>query len=437
MVNASGGTCGWLRIAVETRNPKQNPIDRNQDPNRSRTPPINKLCPSAGELLASNQDGATGSNCIMAHLPITPESEPLERFAVEVNSELSPATMIRRSREVNVLLRMGMLSALEMELDSTLNLLCDMAAEIVSFSRAAVYFWAENGEGMHLRAMRNLPLSGKETFARASVLNYCAAKLGRPLLLGRRSQSQADALLRAMGAARVLVLPLFVHNRVVGAMQLFGEREDSFSQEDVQLLWILSLVSESMLARDYSNESLLRTAFTDFLTGLKTRGYFEQQLDLELARAGRRDTTVALLMIDIDHFKRLNDTHGHPAGDIVLRDFAAILTGDLRQIDLAARYGGEEFILLLPETSKDGAMLVAQRLRHAVDDSKFTISSGVGGTVPEHLTISIGIAIFPDDAIRKSDLLEAADSALYEAKARGRNSVVYFSEANSHKEEAS
>ena len=370
----------------------------------------------------------------MAHLPVSPESEPFERFVVDVYSELSPATMIRRSREVNVLLRMAMLSALEMELDSTLNLLCDMAAEIVSYSRAAVYFWAENGEGMHLRAMRNVPLSGNETFARASMLNYSAAKVGRPLLLGRRTQPQVDALLRSMGAARVLVLPLFVHNRVVGAMQLFGDCDDCFSHEDVQLLWILSLISESMLARDYSNESLLRTAFTDFLTGLKTRGYFEQQLDLELARAGRRATPVALLMIDIDHFKRLNDTHGHPAGDSALRDFAAILTGDLRQIDLAARYGGEEFILLLPETNQEGAMLVAQRLRHAVEEAKFRISSSELGTVPEHLTISVGIAIFPDDAVRKSELLEAADAALYEAKSRGRNTVVVYSECPSRKE---
>jgi diguanylate cyclase (GGDEF)-like protein len=368
----------------------------------------------------------------MAHLHASPESEPLESFAVDVYSELPPATLIRRSREVNVLLRMSMLSALEMELDSTLNLLCDMAAEIVSFSAAAVYFWSESGQGMHLRAMRNLPGSGHETFARASVLNYCAAKLGRPLLLGRGSQAQVDALLRAVRAASVVVLPLFVHNRVVGAVQLFGESEDSFSREDVQLLWILSLVSESMLARDYSNEALLHTAFTDFLTGLKTRGYFEQQIDLELARAGRRGTPVALLMIDIDHFKRLNDTHGHPAGDVVLRDFAAILSGELRQIDLAARYGGEEFILLLPETAQEGAMLVAQRLRHAVDESKFHLS-GEAGSAVEHLTISIGIACFPDDARQKPDLLEAADAALYQAKARGRNCVVFFSESHSQK----
>jgi diguanylate cyclase (GGDEF)-like protein len=369
----------------------------------------------------------------MAHLSFSPESEPLDRFAVEVFSELTPAIMIRRSREVNVLLRMAMLSALEMELDSTLNLLCDMAAELVTFSSAAVFFWAENGEDMHLRAMRNLPETGGETIARASVLNYGAAKAGRPLLMDRLNQSAAETLLRAMGAESVVVLPLFVHNRVVGAMQLFGSRPDSFSLEDVQLLWIFSLVAESMLGRDYSNETLLRYAFTDFLTGLKTRGYCEQQLDLELARAGRRATPLSILMIDIDHFKRLNDTYGHPAGDLVLHDFANILTRDLRQIDLAARYGGEEFILLLPETTQEGAMLVAQRMRRAVEQASFRLSVDPDAG-REQLTISIGIAVFPEDARLKSALLEASDAALYEAKAKGRNCVVLASQLQSRKE---
>ena len=208
----------------------------------------------------------------------------------------------------------------------------------------------------------------------------------------------------------------------MGSLQLFGERTDSFSREDAQLLWILSLVAESMLARDYSNETLLRFAFTDFLTGLKTRGYFEQQLDMELARAERRGTPIAVLMIDIDHFKRLNDTHGHPAGDIVLRDVAAILTHDLREIDIAARYGGEEFVLLLPETDLQGAKLVAQRLRSSVEQANFFIGTATGK--PEHVTISIGVALFPEEARFKRDLLEASDTALYKAKAQGRNRVV-------------
>jgi diguanylate cyclase (GGDEF)-like protein len=280
-----------------------------------------------------------------------------------------------------------------------------------------------------------LPASGKQDFSHVSVLNYWAAKLARPLLLVRQNQPDADLLLDAVNADSVLVVPLFVRNRVLGSLQLFGDRADSFSREDAQLLWILSLVAESMLARDYSNETLLRFAFTDFLTGLKTRGYFEQQLDMELARAERRGTSLALLMIDIDHFKRLNDTRGHHAGDLVLRDLASILTRDLREIDTAARYGGEEFILLLPETDQAGALLVAQRLRSSVEQTKFvTGNPGRTDNPTEHVTISIGVALFPEEARLKRDLLEASDASLYEAKARGRNRVVLYSEIRSRRE---
>lgn len=365
----------------------------------------------------------------------SPEPEPLEHFVIEVFSELPEQTIVHRPREVNVLLRMSMLAGLEMELASTLNLLCDLAAEIVNFRGAAVYFWDEDSEVMHLRASRNLPASGKQDFSRVNVLNYWAAKAARPLLLVLHDQPEADLLLEAMNADSVLIVPLFVRNRVLGSLQFFGDRADSFSREDAQLLWLLSLVAESMLARDYSNETLLRFAFTDFLTGLKTRGYFEQQLDMELARAERRGTPLALLMIDIDHFKRLNDTRGHHAGDLVLRDLAAILTRDLREIDTAARYGGEEFILLLPETDQAGALLVAQRLRSSVEQASFVTGNPRHmDDTTEHVTISIGVALFPDEARLKRDLLEASDAALYEAKARGRNRVVLYSEIRSRRE---
>jgi len=367
----------------------------------------------------------------MAYPSLSSEPEPLERWAVEVFSELNEEIIARRSREVNVLLRMSMLSGVEMELASTLNLICDLAGEIVSFVRGAVYFWEEDGASMHLRATRNMPEPDQESFARANVLNYWAAKLARPLLLTRNSQPEADALLQTMNAASVLVMPLFVRNRIMGSLQLFGERADSFSREDAQLLWILSLIAEGMLARDYSNESLLRFAFTDFLTGLKTRGFFEQQLGIEMARAERRTTPLAVLMIDIDHFKRLNDTFGHHVGDIVLRDLAAILTRELREIDTAARYGGEEFILLLPETNLQGAMLVAQRLRSAVEQANFFVAPGQKA---EHITISIGVALFPDEARFKADLLEAADVALYQAKAQGRNRVILHADLKRKKE---
>jgi diguanylate cyclase (GGDEF)-like protein len=366
---------------------------------------------------------------------LSPEPESLQRCAVEVFSELKESLIVHRPREVNVLLRMSMLAGLEMELSSTLNLICDMAAEIVAFKSAAVYFWEDDSAAMRVRVTRNMPETEQGSSARTNVLNYWAAKLVRPLLLTRDCQPEADALLHTMDAASVLVVPLFVRDRVIGSLQLFGEHADSFSREDAQLLWMLSLISESMLARDNSNETLLRFAFTDYLTGLKTRGFFEQQLALELARAERRGTALAVLMIDIDHFKRLNDTFGHHVGDLVLRDLAAILSRELREIDTAARYGGEEFILLLPETDLPGAKLVAQRLRSAVEQATFfTDTSTAAGRRSEQVTISIGVALFPNEARLKTELLEAADAALYAAKAQGRNRVVLYADLKSQKE---
>src|SRR5512146_1884996 len=365
----------------------------------------------------------------------TPDSCPPEMFVVEVFSELNQQTVQQRWREINVVLRLSMLSGLPMQFSATLTLLCDFAAEIVSFERALVYFWEEPEEQVQLRATRGFDGAPKDFLERGNILNFWAAKYSRPLLVTQGHNIQADALLRSVEASSALVVPLLVSNRALGSLQLFSSSSSGFTREDAQLLWILSLVGENLLTREYANEGLITFAFTDFLTGLKTRGYFEQQLELELKRSERKKTHFALLMIDIDHFKQLNDTHGHHIGDQVLRDVASILMKDMREVDTVARYGGEEFVLVLPETSGPGALLVAQRLRRAVEQAKFFAGSP-GAT--ERLTISIGIAVFDSDAQYKSDLIENADAALYAAKARGRNQVVLYADlARERRREAS
>jgi len=326
---------------------------------------------------------------------------------------------------VNVVLRMSMLTGLQMQLDATLNLLCDMAAEITEFDRAMVYFWDESQELMQLRLARNLDKNAGQEISSGNVLNFWAIKYGRPLLVRRGPNVQADALLQMVGASSALAVPLFVSNRVMGSMQLFSSRTDGFNNEDAQLLWILSLVAENLLTREYANEGLLRFAFTDYLTGLRTRGYFEQQLELEFKRAERRQQKFALLMIDIDHFKKANDTFGHHVGDQLLRDVTSILMKDMREVDTVARYGGEEFVIILPETTETGAVYVAQRLRRAVEQAKFFAGSPHS---VQHLTISIGVAVYDTDAQFKRDLIEFADAALYAAKNEGRNRVICYSE---------
>jgi diguanylate cyclase (GGDEF)-like protein len=362
-------------------------------------------------------------------------SSPPERFVVEVFSELRPETIQKRWEDVNVILRMSMLTGLQMQLEATLNLLCDMTADMSAFDKAMVYFWEEGRELMELRIARNVEKHAGEEIATGNILNFWAIKYGRPLLVEQGHNAQSDALMQVVGATCALVVPLFVSNRVMGSLQLFRARADKpFTKEDAQLLWILSLVAENLLTREYANEGLLRFAFTDYLTGLRTRGYFEQQLELEFKRAERKQQKFALLMIDIDHFKVLNDTFGHHVGDQLLRDVTSILMKDMREVDTVARYGGEEFVIILPETTETGAVFVAQRLRRAVDQAKFFAGSPHS---VQHLTISIGVAVYDTDAQFKRDLIEFADAALYAAKHAGRNRVMRYSELSKQGREVS
>jgi diguanylate cyclase (GGDEF)-like protein len=362
-------------------------------------------------------------------------SSPPERFVVEVFSELRPETIQKRWEDVNVILRMSMLTGLQMQLEATLNLLCDMTADMAAFDKAMVYFWDEGRELMELRIARHVDKHIGQEIATGNILNFWAIKYGRPLLVEQGHNAQSDALMQVVGGTCALVVPLFVSNRVMGSLQLFrAGTQKPFTKEDAQLLWILSLVAENLLTREYANEGLLRFAFTDYLTGLRTRGYFEQQLELEFKRAERKQQKFALLMIDIDHFKVLNDTFGHHVGDQLLRDVTSILMKDMREVDTVARYGGEEFVIILPETTEPGAVFVAQRLRRAVDQAKFFAGSPHS---VQHLTISIGVALYDTDAQFKRDLIEFADAALYAAKHAGRNRVISYSELSKQGREVS
>ena len=358
------------------------------------------------------------------------ESFPPERFVVEVSAELDQETIQRHWREVNTILRLSMLGALPMQLDATLTMLCDFAAEMVQFDSGLVYFWEESSEQMPLRTIRGMG-EVPQGLIRGNVLNFWATKFGRPLLVSRGMQAQTDSLLTELKAQSALVIPLVASNRVLGSIQIFSAAPQAFNADQARLLWIMSLVAENILNREHANEGLLTFAFTDYLTGLRTRGYFEQQLDLELKRCERRKSQLSLLMLDIDYFKSLNDRHGHHVGDQVLRDVAALLTKDMREIDTVARYGGEEFVIILPETTAFSAGKVAQRIRHSIDHAKFFAGSA---NAVEHLTMSIGIAVYPHDARFKRDLIERADAALYDAKSRGRNQVTFYADLTTQPE---
>ena len=168
-------------------------------------------------------------------------------------------------------------------------------------------------------------------------------------------------------------------------------------------------------------QKLRQLSTSDRLTGLFNRGYFDARLGAELSRAQRTGRPLALAMLDVDHFKQFNDTHGHAAGDIVLRAIGARLRHQVRRSDIVARYGGEEFVLAFPDTTLADAVEKLESIRAALEASPIRLPrQGVTGTI----TVSAGVAVYDADGGSADDLIEVADERLFQAKAQGRNRVV-------------
>ena len=195
------------------------------------------------------------------------------------------------------------------------------------------------------------------------------------------------------------------------------------------MLRIKSLQDELRRARrqlEEKQKQLEEQSITDALTGLRNRRFFDERLAEEFRRAQRYSDPVSLMMIDLDHFKAVNDRHGHPAGDTVLREAAALIRGSIREPDICARYGGEEFAVILPKTHMSGALTVAERVWRELGQKVYRTGTD-GRHADVQVTASIGIAFYPAKDITGSDLLlKYADEALYKAKGAGRNTICLY-----------
>ncbi|MCU7850966.1 MAG: sensor domain-containing diguanylate cyclase [Candidatus Thiodiazotropha sp. (ex Monitilora ramsayi)] len=228
------------------------------------------------------------------------------------------------------------------------------------------------------------------------------------------------------GLRSMAILPVFCRNRLVGSINL-GSRDASRFSRDLatDFLARLGKICGVCLENTINRERLLISGLTDPLTELHNRRYLDRRLDEELARASRYNQPMSCLFIDADHFKQINDNHGHQAGDTALRELANRIRSQLRASDVATRYGGEEFALLLPQTGLNEAMLLAERIRLEVASNPIQLNDGN----QLDLTVSIGVSeTLP--MLGKSrhkevgeHLLASADQALYQAKARGRNRI--------------
>jgi len=226
--------------------------------------------------------------------------------------------------------------------------------------------------------------------------------------------------------SNLISVPLKIKDRVTGVINGVNKvNSEPFTEEDQRLLE--ALAQQAAMAVEHAR--LYELAITDGLTKLFIHRYFQARLEEEIVRAKRYHTACSLILFDIDHFKKFNDTYGHQQGDVVLIEVAKLTKQTVREtVDIPARYGGEEFAIILPETDAKGAHLVAERLRKTVEAYDFP-----GQEKALKVTISLGVSTFPDHASVKSVLIKKADMALYECKGRGRNCSFIYNDSIAEK----
>jgi diguanylate cyclase (GGDEF)-like protein len=345
--------------------------------------------------------GATFDRMADAIATNTARLTALNRIAVELTSSLS--------------------------LDRVLQQVMDAGCRLTNTRAAMIAFYEPDLDRFTEWVVRGLSDSFQKNIQfRSGGLAEKAFETGSYVLSDDRPKTRykLSQLVRDEGIKSFICLPLISQNRYLGVMYFYRHDRDHFLPGEINLLSTFAHLAAGAIdnARLYSQT--LGQATTDTLTGLPNRRMFDRRLNIEVNRATRYGKTFSLMMVDVDHFKRINDTFGHPAGDAVLKSLPKLLRGELREVDLVARYGGEEFAAILPETDGAGAGKVAERIRRAMANHTFTLPDDE----TLQLTVSIGVVSFPDCAGDADTLVSRGDQALYVAKHEGRNRVALYQE---------
>jgi len=329
----------------------------------------------------------------------------------------------RRINELSALHNVGTTVSSTLRLDALLDQVCRTLSDTFHYNKIAIMIVDQGTSELVFKASlgyQNImgEMGRRLKIGREGITGMVAAT-GEPIMVKDVTQNQHYVSIDGRTRSE-LAVPLKIKQQVVGVLNVESDNVNAFDQVDLRLLTTLASQVAVALenARLYEETELL--AVTDGLTGLNNHRFFQSFFERELNRARRYNHPLSLVMVDIDHFKKINDTLGHPVGDRVLKEVARLLHEQARDVDLAARYGGEEFMLVLPETKKAEAQMLAERIRSAVEKNRFDdeITKGVG-----KVTISLGVSGFPEDGSEKNEIIDKVDKALYRAKAGGRNQV--------------
>ncbi|MFH1283443.1 MAG: diguanylate cyclase [bacterium] len=351
----------------------------------------------------------------------------------DINEKFGPRQRLRTEKRMSAVLEASRILSSILNLDELLEKIMDYTVESVGAERGILYLYPQHSQErenqrLEIRVVRNVEraeLEGEVLRTSKSIIAKVEREM-KPLLIQDASQDEllkSQASVVKSGLKSVMCAPIFLKDKLFGIIYIDNHLISGlFTEED---LWVLTVIS-NQAAISIQNAHLYEEAIKDGLTGLYTHSFFINYLKRQVFEAIRFSKKISLLIIDIDYFKKLNDTYGHQCGDAVLKNVSQIITDKIRRSDIAARYGGDEFVVILSETDINGAKIIADKLRKEVEEQKLLLTNQ---ETMENLTstITIGAAELQkgDDEIQ---LIEKADKALYKAKQSGRNCVRIYNQ---------
>jgi diguanylate cyclase (GGDEF)-like protein len=308
-----------------------------------------------------------------------------------------------------------------LELEPILQSAVEEVGRALKARRSALVLWQEGtskpeGMSVYEREVLSPDDTATESFSRRDRRQHQERGQGHTGPISDRDDCARDGEEQSLQVPGPLEVPITYRNSVIGVLVVEDDTPGRNWEDEEELM--VKTVSDQ-LAVAISHARLFRQvqtqAMTDALTGLYNHRYFQERLERELKLADRNDDKVSLILLDLDHLKRINDSLGHRAGDSALCHVARLMQTTVRGVDICARYGGEEFVVILPQCDREGAIMVAERLRESIAS---TPVQKIG-----QVTASIGVATYPSSARSKEELVEMSDRAMYLAKAAGRNRV--------------
>jgi diguanylate cyclase (GGDEF)-like protein len=351
----------------------------------------------------------------------------LTTLASQVSVALDNARLYEEARsrinELQALHEVGSTVSSTLKLESLLSQVCQILDETFNYYKISILLVNPQSNELELLASRGYgeksqTLGRRLRIGRDGITGMVAAT-GEAVMLDDVTKHPRYICIDPNTRSEIAV-PLTSKNRVIGVLNVESDMPAAFTGVDKRLLTTLANQVAVAVENARLYEETEQLAVTDGLTELFNHRYFQGFLDRELSRARRYTRPLSLIMIDLDHFKNINDSYGHQAGDMVLKKVASAVKAQARDVDLVARYGGEEFMVVLPETGKREAYALAERIRHSVREQKYQLSED---TAPIEVTISLGVASYPEDGSEKSELVDRVDKALYRSKTEGRDRV--------------